>query len=92
MTKNEKDEILSICKKLKKVGFVKDIEEHKYSIQILINCDDDFKEDSYQIRNIIQQKFENKGYRVEIMGTYWLDIIFYDAASIIDDCFNGDVE
>ena len=31
-----KDNLLTICKNLKKMGFIADIEEHKHSIQILI--------------------------------------------------------
>lgn len=89
----EKDNILTVCKKLKKLGLIKDIEEHKYSIQILIRCDEEFQEDSYLVRNMIKLNFEKQGYTVDIKGTYWLNIIFVDVIQRIDDCFNeGDVE
>ena len=92
MTKYGKDNILTVCKRLKKLGLIKTIKEHKYSIQILIRCDEEFKEDSYKVRDRIKFNFEEQGCTVDIKGTYWLDIIFVDVIQRIDDCFKGDVE
>ena len=91
MTENKRygrEYVLNVCKNLKKEGLIKSIEEHKYSIQILINCDKDFAEDSYQVRNKIKKNFEKQRYIVEINGTYWLNIVTEDVNTRIDDCFN----
>lgn len=85
--KMSSSEIYDICLKLKELNLVKEIEQHKYSIKILINCDEDFEEDSYAIRDKIRLNFENEGCRVEILGTYWLDIVFTDVEKMIDNCF-----
>lgn len=83
----EKQEILNICDKLKKQGFITEIKENRYSIQFLIRCDDDYEEDSYIVRNKIKSKFENKGYTVQIRGTYWLEVIYVNIDERINDCF-----
>lgn len=82
-----KDKILTICNKLKQLGLIKEIDEYKYSIQIFINCDEDFQEDSYLVRDRIKMNFEKQGHTVNIHGTYWLEIIFVDIKTRIDDCF-----
>lgn len=85
-----KNNILSICEKLKELDLITAIYENKYSIQILVNCDEDFKKDSIKVRDMIRNNFEKQGYTVEVKGTYWLDIVFVDIATMIDDCFNGE--
>lgn len=85
-----KNNIISICEKLKELNLITDIYEYKYSIQILVNCDEDFKKDSIKVRDRIRNNFKKKGYTVRVKGTYWLDIVFVDIITIIDDCFNGE--
>lgn len=85
-----KNNILSICEKLKELNLITVIYKHKYSIQILVNCDEDFKKESIKVRDRIKDNFEKQGYTVRVKGTYWLDIIFVDTVTIIDDCFNGE--
>lgn len=84
---NEKSNILSICRKLKELKLITHIQENKYSIQILVNCDADFEKESMEVRDRIRNNFEKQGYTVRIKGTYWLDILFVDITTIIDDCF-----
>ena len=83
-----KNNILSICGKLKELNLITTIYEYKYSIQILVNCDEDFKKESIKVRDRIRNNFEKQGYTVRVKGTYWLDITFVDIITIIDDCFN----
>ena len=85
-----KNNILSICEKLKELNLITVIYKHKYSIQILVNCDEDFKKESIKVRDRIKDNFEKQGYTVRVKGTYWLDIVFVDTVTIIDDCFNGE--
>ena len=85
-----KNNILSICEKLKELNLITVIYKHKYSIQILVNCDEDFKKESIKVRDRIKDNFEKQGYTVRVKGTYWLDIIFVDTVTIIDECFNGE--
>ena len=85
-----KNNILSICEKLKELNLITVIYKHKYSIQILVNCDEDFKKESIKVRDRIRANFEKQGYTVRVKGTYWLDIVFVDTVTIIDDCFNGE--
>lgn len=85
-----KNNILSICEKLKELNLVTHIYEHKYSIQILVNRDGDFTKENIKVRDRIKNNFEKQGYVVRIRGTYWLDIVFVDITTIIDDCFNGE--
>lgn len=89
MTKYGKNNVLTVCKKLQRLKLIKNIEEHKYSIQILINCDEEFEKDSYEVRDRIKKNFEKQGYKVHIKGTYWLDVVFIDIIQQIDDCFNN---
>lgn len=86
-----KNNILSICEKLKELNLITVIYKHKYSIQILVNCDEDFKKESIKVRDRIKDNFEKQGYIVRVKGTYWLDIIFVDIGIIIDECFNGEI-
>lgn len=85
-----KNNILSICEKLKELNLITTISENKYSIQILVNCDGDFEKEYIKIRDRIRNNFEKQGYTVRIKGTYWLDVVFVDIIKIIDDCFNGE--
>lgn len=85
LEEEERNNILSVCRKLEELNLITAIHENKYSIQILVNCDEGIK-----IRNIIRNNFEKQGYVVRIKGTYWLDIIYVDIVKIIDDCFNGE--
>ena len=85
--KNHKDKVLGICNNLKKLGVITEIEERRYSIDILIRCDDEYEEDSYFIRDRIKSNFEKEGFSVDIKGTYWLEIIYVDLRRRIDDCF-----
>lgn len=85
LEEEERNNILSVCRKLEKLNLITAIHESKYSIQILVNCDEGIK-----IRNIIRNNFEKQGYIVRIKGTYWLDIIYVDIVKIIDYCFNGE--
>jgi hypothetical protein len=52
-----KNNILSICEKLKELNLITVIYKHKYSIQILINCDEDFKKESIKVRDRIKDNF-----------------------------------
>lgn len=85
LEEEERNNILSVCRKLEELNLITAIHENKYSIQILVNCDEGIK-----IRNIIRNNFEKQGYIVRIKGTYWLDIIYVDIVKIIDDCFHGE--
>lgn len=83
-----KQEVLQICNKLKKEGLVIEIKETKYAVKCLVPIDDDFQEDSMLIRDRIKKNFIKKGYIVNILGSYWVEIIFEDVKTRIDDCFN----
>lgn len=92
---NKKENALNICQKLKELGLITAIVEKNYSIEILTNIDDNSEEDSRKIRDRIKRNFETQGYKVNIKGSYWLDIIFVDIIQRVDDCFkmiyfNGD--
>lgn len=80
-----KNNILSVCRKLKELNLITAINKNEYSIQILVNCDEGIK-----IRDRIINNFEKQGYTVRVKGTYWLDIVFVDIMTMIDDCFNGE--
>lgn len=83
-----KNHILDICHKLKDTGLISEIEEKKYSIKILIRCDDDSKdEEAYVIRDRIKNNFKKEGYNVDILGTWWLEIHFVNIRERIDNCF-----
>ena len=88
MNEYEKENALNVCKKLKKLGLITSIVEKNYSIEILINIDDNSEEESRKIRDRIKENFETQGYKVNIKGTYWLDIIFVDIIQRVDDCFS----
>ena len=86
----ERNNILSVCRKLEELNLITTIHENKYSIQILVNCEGDFEKEYIKIRDRIRNNFKKQGYTVRIKGTYWLDIVFVDITTIIDDCFNGE--
>lgn len=91
-TIKDKNYILEVCQKLLQARFVREIETCKYSIKCLINAYEDSNED-IAIRNHILRRFENLGYRVDILGSLWLEIFFEDVEKMIDDCFKiGDEE
>lgn len=90
LEEEERNNILSVCRKLEELNLITAIHENKYSIQILVNCDGDFEKEYIKIRDRIRNNFKKQGYTVRIKGTYWLDIVFVDITTIIDDCFNGE--
>ena len=83
----DKLDILEICNKLESLGFIREISRGKYSVKCLVNCDEDFEEDSIMVRDRIKMNFEDLNCIVKIHGTYWLEIIFEDIYHLIDDCF-----
>lgn len=85
-TIKDKNYILKVCQKLLNAKFIREVETCKYSIKCLINTYEDSNED-IAIRNYILRKFENLGYRVDILGSLWLEIFFEDIEKMIDDCF-----
>lgn len=90
MTEEDKKRVLRVCRKLEFLKIITAIEEHKYSIQFLIRTHDVRKteEDDYEVRDRIKKNFEEQGYKVEILGTWWLEVYFIDIGQIIDDCFD----
>ena len=87
MSITDKVKVLEICEKLYERGFVTKIQENKYSVQCLVRCDEEYEEDSIFVRDRIKHNFEENGYTVDILGTYWLEVIFVDVKQRIDDCF-----
>ena len=84
---SKKETVLKICEKLKKIGCIAEVEENRYSVQMLVRADDEYEQDSIQVRDIIRQKFINKGYKVKILGTYWIEVFVVDIEKQIKDCF-----
>lgn len=87
MSENNKEKIIETCKKLQKLRFITEIEEKKYSIKFLIRTDEEHEQENYNIRDRIKRNFEKQGYIVNILGTWWLEVIFIDINQMIDDCF-----
>lgn len=88
----DKNYILEVCQKLLHAKFIREVETCKYSIKCLVELDENSNED-IRVRNHILRKFENLGYRVDILGSLWLEIFFEDVETMIDDCFKvGDKE
>lgn len=85
-TIEDKNFILEVCQKLLNAKFIREVETCKYSIKCLVDFDEDGNEDIV-IRNHILRKFEKLGYRVDILGSLWLEIFFEDVETMIDDCF-----
>ena len=84
---SKKETVLKICEKLKKIGCIVEVEENRYSVQMLVRADDEYEQDSIQVRDIIRRKFINKGYKVKILGTYWIEVFVEDIEKQITDCF-----
>lgn len=84
---SKKETVLKICEKLKKIGCIVEVEENRYSVQMLVRADDEYEQDSIQVRDIIRRKFINKGYKVKILGTYWIEVFVVDIEKQIKDCF-----
>ena len=87
---DDKDKILEICERLSDLGFVKEIKVKKYSVHCLVRNDVEYQEDSYLVRDRIKFNFSKMGYLVNVLGTYWLEIVFEDVKTRIDDCFKQD--
>ena len=85
-TAKDKVYILEVCQKLLNLKVLREIETHQYSVHCLVELDNDGNEDII-VRDRIKQNFENMGYRVEILGSLWLEIFFEDIEKMIDDCF-----
>ena len=84
---SKKETVLKICEKLKKIGCIVEVEENRYSVQMLVRNNDEYEQDSIQVRDIIRRKFINKGYKVKILGTYWIEVFVVDIEKQIKDCF-----
>ena len=84
---SKKETVLKICEKLKKIGCIVEVEENRYSVQMLVRADDEYEQDSIQVRDIIRRKFINKGYKTKILGTYWIEVFVTDIEKQIIDCF-----
>lgn len=84
---SKKETVLKICEKLKKIGCIVEVEENRYSVQMLVRADDEYEQDSIQVRDIIRRKFIEKGYKVKILGTYWIEVFVTDIEKQIKDCF-----
>ena len=84
---SKKETVLKICEKLKKIGCIVEVEENRYSVQMLVRADDEYEQYSIKVRDIIRRKFINKGYKVKILGTYWIEVFVVDIEKQIKDCF-----
>ena len=84
---SKKETVLKICEKLKKIGCIVEVEENRYSVQMLVRNNDEYEQDSIQVRDIIRRKFINNGYKVKILGTYWIEVFVVDIEKQIKDCF-----
>ena len=85
MTSRKK--VLKICENLKKIGCIIEVQESRYSVQMLVRANDEYEQDAMQVRDIIKQNFINKGYKVKILGTYWIEVFVVDIEKQIKDCF-----
>lgn len=84
---SKKEIVLKVCENLKKIGCIVDIQENRYSVQMLVRADDEYEQDAIQVRNIIKQNFINEGYKATILGTYWIEVFVVDIEKQINDCF-----
>lgn len=81
-----KERVLNVCKKLEDMNFITEIEETRYSIKMLVHLDE-YEKDSYEVRNTIMHFFKKEGYKVSVLGSFWVEVMVVDVRKQIEDCF-----